>query len=109
MLKPSAQGSYDFWIYICPLDAEFSAKQAVYSLRLAENYGCVPWGNITLDGSPLIDLLVDATVKTSLPTETSSMVKWIKEKNKYMNAKLDQLKERYKREGVIYYSEESLT
>lgn len=74
MLRPTGEKTYDFWIYICPLDAEFSSRAAVNRLREVADKGVSPWGNITLDGSPLTEQLVDAARKSVFPSEVGKLL-----------------------------------
>lgn len=73
LVKPIGQAHYEFWIYICPLDAEFSAKVATRKLREVANNGVAPWGNFRLEQWPLMDYLVWHTARTDLPTEAGKM------------------------------------
>lgn len=67
MLVPVSEGVYDFWLNICPMDATFSAKQAVTHLRRAKVNGVAPWGRLTLDDRPIVEQLHDAVVNTQQP------------------------------------------
>ena len=82
LLRPTANNWYDFWVYICPFDAEFSSKVAVNRLRYIANSGTAPWSNIVMNGEPLIDLLIIATVSESvLPTSVGNFIDAILEQN----------------------------
>jgi len=81
LLRPTEDGTYNFWIYICPFDAGFSAKAAVKRLREVVDDGVAPWGTIKMNSLPLIDQLVAATTQTDLPTEVGDMVKKIWHRN----------------------------
>lgn len=75
MLRSAGEKTYDFWIYICPLDAEFSSRVAVKKLREVASQGVEPWGKITLDGSPLTEQLVKAVVRESIfPSEVGKLL-----------------------------------
>lgn len=83
--------SMDFWIYICPFNAGFSAKAAV--TRLRENRKiAAPWGTIIPDGSPLILQLVSEVGKSELPTNVTKMLIEIVQMNLQAEEKLEQLK-----------------
>ena len=72
LLRPIETGVYNFWVYICPQDTGFSAKQAVRSLRLVANRGTKPWGQLKLrDDESLLDQLVSHLIKEeqALPSE----------------------------------------
>lgn len=60
MLVPVAEGVYDFWLNICPMDATFSARQAVAHLRRARENGVAPWGQLTMNDRPIIEQLTNA-------------------------------------------------
>lgn len=77
MLRLKEDSTYDFWLYVCPLDAEFSSKAAVHKLRQVADSGVAPWANVTMNGAKLIDLLVAATVQTDLPTEVGKLAEYI--------------------------------
>ena len=76
ILKPVAEGVYDYWVYICPIDYPFSAKVAVAALRKRIENDVVPWGQITLDpnSSILIQLLKSFMNEENIPSEYASMV-----------------------------------
>lgn len=77
-IAPIADRSYDYWIYVCPLDTRFSARQAVHTLR--QNSGNVaPWGNIALgDEESIINKLVNnMETAPELPSNIPNMVKSI--------------------------------
>lgn len=65
LLTPFAERHYNFWVYLCPWSAGFSAKTAVHALRKAVENQVAPWGFLQLDDRPLIDQLYQAT--TSVP------------------------------------------
>lgn len=54
LLLPTSDGEYSYWIYICPLDAEFSTKVAVKNLRDRVEKGVVPWGKVVLTDEPIV-------------------------------------------------------
>lgn len=57
--------SIDFWVYICPLTAGFSAKEAVRRLR--ENAEkASPWGHFVPTDEPLIFQLVQELTRSEL-------------------------------------------
>lgn len=67
------QRVYDFWIYICPPDIPFSAKQSVKQLRKNVELGIKPWATITLTEEPIIEQLVRSLIKEEqeLPSEVA--------------------------------------
>ena len=91
LVKPTnvVRGEYEFWLYICPLDSEFSAKAAVKRLREVSEAGVAPWGRFRLDTWPLMDYLIWHTARTDLPTEAGKLVNhiWLQ------NRKQEELKE----------------
>jgi hypothetical protein len=89
LAKPVGPGEYEFWLYICPLNAEFSAKAAVRKLREVVASGVAPWGCFKLERRPLMDYLVLNTSKTKLPTEAGKMAEMIWAQNQ----KQEELKE----------------
>ena len=63
LLVPTEQTKvYNFWLYMCPMDAVFSAKQAVKTLRDVYRNNVVPWGTITLSHKPILDELVSTLI-----------------------------------------------
>lgn len=74
------QGQIDFWIYICPLTAGFSAKAAVKKLREIKDVAS-PWGTFTLTDRPLLDQLLEQAVLTDIPTDIGEMIDLIQSAN----------------------------
>lgn len=77
-IAPIADRSYDYWIYVCPLDTRFSARQAVHSLRQT-SLEATPWGNISLgDEESIVNKLISSMGAASeLPSDIPNMVKAI--------------------------------
>jgi len=98
LLKPVAEGVYDFWIYICPKDIEFSSRQAVKSLREIAARGVVPFGTVTPGDDPLVDSLTRFVIneRMKLPSEASQQLLMITITNGYANKKLIEAKEKMK-------------
>lgn len=71
--NPDVVSQYHYWIYICPDDAAFSAKVAVSKLREVASRGVMPWGTITLDENPLLDVALKDVLaeKGELPTKVA--------------------------------------
>lgn len=67
------QGTYDYWVYICPEDVEFSSRAAVKKLRLALENKVEPWGRIVLKEQPLLDTAIASVIKEEhdLPSRAS--------------------------------------
>ena len=65
--------SYDYWIYICPDDAIFSARVAAAKLRQVAASGVKPWGNISLSSSSILDEAIKSVLaeEDELPTEVA--------------------------------------
>ena len=74
------QGQIDFWIYICPLTAGFSAKAAVKKLREIKDVAA-PWGTFTLTDQPLLDQLLEQSILTDIPTDIGSLIDLIRSAN----------------------------
>lgn len=76
LLRPKAEKTYDFWVYICPDTASFSAKQSVKTLRERAASGVVPFGTISLTEEPLIEQLIRFVLSESgaLPSELGKQV-----------------------------------
>lgn len=75
LMRPIASGVYNFWVYVCPEDAQFSARQAVKSLRDRADSGTVEYGVVTLNGDPLIDQLIAATQAShALPSKIPDQI-----------------------------------
>ena len=77
MLKPVGEKMYDYWVYICPLDAEFSNRSAVARLRSASTVAA-PWSSIEIDERPLIDQLLDSAEHSPVPTSIGTMIDMIR-------------------------------
>jgi len=92
LLRPTDTKRYDYWIYICPKDVTFSAKQSVKSLRSIFDRGVVPWGTIELDGSPIINQLVDSISASAhgIPSEVNTFILSIVSFNQYSAKKRDE-------------------
>jgi hypothetical protein len=74
MLLPKAKGVYSYWVYICPMNAPFSAKVAVHNLRDRTKRQVEPWGEISLNDDPIIiQLLKSVMSEEKLSTEISKM------------------------------------
>lgn len=98
LLKPIAEGVYNFWVYICPQDVEFSSRQAVKSLRETVEKGIVPFGTITPAGEPLVESLTRFVIneRMKLPSEASKQLLMITITNGYVSKKLQEEKEKLK-------------
>lgn len=96
LLRPSAQGKYDFWIYMCPNDIVFSARQAVKSLREAVARETVPFGTIELTDEPILDLLTRFIVdeRMVLPSEASKQMLAITIINGWAKKKMEQAQQK---------------
>jgi hypothetical protein len=107
MLKPAAEKQYDYWIYICPKDVQFSTKQAVKSLRDTAARDAMPWGTIELDGTPIIDQLIASVLSAThgLPSEVTAYVRDILSLSNQAEARLSEHKLRASVSRVIYFHE----
>lgn len=85
LLFPVAEKTYDYWVYICPEDAMFSAKAAVKKLRQVKKTGTAPWGTIILTNKPIIDILCDNASLPKLPSNLADLIKKIK----YLNERAE--------------------
>lgn len=106
LLVPYAERQYNFWVYICPWSAGFSAKTAVHALRKAAENDVAPWGSLDLDDRPLIDQLFDATKSTPehlAKSEMMSMLSQIGVTNMVQQAKL---KMTYNGQATSFYAED---
>lgn len=76
LLHPRAEKTYDFWVYICPETATFSAKQSVKTLRERHAAGIVPFGTISLTDEPLIEQLIRFVLneEMALPSELGKQI-----------------------------------
>jgi len=95
LLRPQSERTYDFWVYICPEEVEFSAKQAVKALRDTVGRGTVPFGTVVLNEEPIIDVLTRYVVNENmaLPSSASKQLLSITIINGYANKKLLEAKE----------------
>lgn len=80
MLLPRLEGVYDYWVNICPMDAEFSSKAAAMRLRQASK-NAAAWGTITLDGRPILELLCENVIQSELPTSIGALLRNIQDIN----------------------------
>lgn len=89
LLKPVSEKTYDFWIYMCPQSAMFSTKQAVKTLRDKASEGIVPFGQIKLDDSPLMDQLAKFLIQEqmALPSDAAKYALEIIITNSYAEKK----------------------
>lgn len=85
LLQPTAEKTYDFWIYICPEDASFSARQAVKTLREIAERKTVPWGTVVMNEEPIIEQLTKSIIYEQhvLPSEVGHQVLKIVMVNSY--------------------------
>jgi hypothetical protein len=85
MLLPFADGHYNFWVYLCPFTAEFSARAANHALRTAARNDVMPWGQFQINEHPLTDQLIKASIKSleerGLPSDLSKMLAQIEQTN----------------------------
>lgn len=104
MLKPAAEKRYDYWIYICPKDIQFSTKQAVKSLRDTAGRDAIPWGTIDLDGTPIIDQLIGSVIASShgLPSEVSAYIREIIGFSNHSEARMAEFKVNAEVNKAIY-------
>ena len=75
MLLPKTEKIYSYWIYICPMDAPFSRKVAVYNLRNKVRRGVEPWGEIKMndDDPVMIQLLKSVMSEDKLTSRVPRM------------------------------------
>lgn len=81
MLVAVEEGIYDYWIYICPKNIQFSSRAAVKRLREVKQSGTVPWGRLKLSDAPILNQLVVNAVNCELPTEVQSLITYIQQLN----------------------------
>lgn len=96
LLKPTAERTYVFWVYICPNSAIFSAKQATKTLRERATNEVVPFGEIKITDEPLLEQLIRFVLneKMSLPSELGKqildiLIVNISARSKFEKAKLE--------------------
>lgn len=96
LLHPKEQGVYDFWVYICPEDIEFSSRQAVKTLRERASSGIVPFGTVHLTDEPLVDVITRYVIseQMNLPSEASKQLLSIVIINAYAKKKLQEQQEK---------------
>ena len=107
MLRPVAEKTYEFWIYMCPQSAMFSTKQAVKTLRDRCADGVVPFGHIVLDETPLMDQLTRFLIKEqmTLPSESAQYALEIVITNAYAEKKLLQHQQLSSNSTKVYSQE----
>lgn len=77
LLVPTELGTYNYWIYFCPLNVSFSTKQAVKVLRNIYNKGVVNIGAIIINqNEPLIHQLIKDVMSENfvLPSDMAKLV-----------------------------------
>lgn len=79
-------GQIDFWIYICPLSAGFSARAAVKKLREIRTVAS-PWGTFKLTDRPLLEQLLHHATITDIPTDIGRMINLIQSANEIQQKK----------------------
>ena len=104
LLKPTAEKQYDFWVYICPDDTAFSARQAVKSLRERATTGVVPFGTLQLNEDPLVDQLTRYVINEQmvLPSEASKQLLSITIINAYAQRKKEAAEASAKASAKVY-------
>ncbi len=97
LLRPTGARTYDFWLYICPEDVSFSARQAVKTLRETAERGTVPWGTLTLGDEPIIEQLTRSIIYEQhvLPSEVGHQVLKIVMVNSYASWKFSDTRDKY--------------
>lgn len=97
--------SIEFWIYVCPFSAGFSARAAVARLRQSKTMAA-PWGRI--DGPTeeplLLQLVKSISQEKTLPTSVTGILRQIVEQNLTAEEKHAHLKEQ---NAIKIYSTES--
>lgn len=75
LFHPKEQGVYDYWIYVCPTDAKFSAAAAVNRLNTLIDGGIKPWGTINKSDEPILSTAVRSVIEeqNELPTTVSHL------------------------------------
>ncbi len=108
LLTPVSEKTYNFWVYMCPQSAIFSTKQAVKTLRDKALGGIVPFGQIVMDDSPLMDQLAKFLIQEqmALPSESAHYALEIIITNVYAERKLEQ-KEKQSLNMVSVYKEDT--
>lgn len=76
-LRPVAEG-YNYWIYICPNDCTFSAKQAAKTLRDSADRGVTPWGHIKLSPEPMVDQLTNDLLRDETGMASAELLEYVK-------------------------------
>ena len=106
MLRPVAEKTYEFWIYMCPQSAMFSTKQAVKTLRDRASEGVVPFGRLVLDDSLLIDQLAKYLIQEqmALPSDAAKYALEIIITNAYADKRHAQ-KEQLSANAINAYTE----
>lgn len=75
LFHPREQGVYDYWIYVCPTDAKFSAAAAVTRLNTLIDGNIKPWGTINKGDEPILSTAVRSVIseQNELPTTVSHL------------------------------------
>jgi hypothetical protein len=75
LFHPREQGIYDYWIYVCPLDAKFSAAAAVARLNTLIDETIKPWGTINKTDEPILSTAIRSIIseEDELPTTVSHL------------------------------------
>ena len=82
LLRPTDYRVYNYWVYMCPLDTEFSAKQAVKTLRDRADSNVKPWGRVDIQNeTPLIDLILEDlnNLTHELPSDAPKLAELIRQ------------------------------
>jgi hypothetical protein len=75
LFHPREQGIYDYWIYVCPTDAKFSATAAVTRLNTLIDGSIKPWGTINKTDEPILSTAIRSIIseEDELPTTVSHL------------------------------------
>lgn len=104
LIVPVEQDVYNFWVYICPEDVGFSARQAVSSLKKIHNQETAPFGTIMLNNISIIEAISQNLINGPhlLPTEAGKQMLNIMLTNNEAELKKLKLLQRITRGTKVY-------
>ena len=75
LFHPKEYGVYDYWIYVCPIDAKFSSTAAITRLKSLISDGIKPWGTINKLEEPVLNTAIRSIIseQNELPTTVSHL------------------------------------
>jgi hypothetical protein len=93
LVEATGKDQYQYWVYGCPPDIPFSAKQAIKSLKEVKERGTKPWHFIQTDGEPILDSLIRSVINedNGMPSEIAHQALVYLIHNNYSEIRKDEI------------------